>query len=370
MNSALLLSGSLGHGHDVMAEACAVSLRQRGWSTRTLDAMTVMGNSQGRLAERVFRSVLSIPGAYDAFHFNQLRPGGRIARLAEGASNRYLLPALRQELAEHPADLIISVFATGAAAASHIKQERPGLATAVFCTDICPHWLWVQDNTDIYLVTSNVSAAFVRRFTPEAQIAVVPAPVRPQFHQAPSQADARRTVGIPGDAACVLLMAGAWGIGPIEEIAEAIAGSGVYVLAVAGLNAALFEALQRLARRSRYVLPFGYSHDVPTLMSAADIVITTSGDTCSEARVVGRHLLLLDLVPGHGRENLQEELARGNADVASPDPGLMTRAVQSALSRLAPDTQGTRRAEVWESTIDDVLTRLGLDNPSRPDHSP
>jgi len=60
-------------------------------------------------------------------------------------------------------------------------------------------------------------------------------------------------------------------------------------------------------------------------MAAADLVITSSGDTCSEARVIGRHLLLLDVVPGHGRENLQHELSRGSADVTSAEPNALRR---------------------------------------------
>jgi len=43
MRNALLLSGSLGLGHDVVAEACAASLGADGWSTQTLDAMRLLG---------------------------------------------------------------------------------------------------------------------------------------------------------------------------------------------------------------------------------------------------------------------------------------------------------------------------------------
>ena len=58
---------------------------------------------------------------------------------------------------------------------------------------------------------------------------------------------------------------------------------------------------------------FGFTDRIPELMAAADLVITSSGDTCAEARAVGRPLLLLDLVPGHGRDNLQHELELGDA---------------------------------------------------------
>jgi len=95
LRQALLLSGSLGLGHDVMAEACAVSLRQRGWATETMDSLRLMGDAAGGMGERTFKALLAIPGLYDAFHFDQLRPGGRLSRLAENASSKYAVPWVR-----------------------------------------------------------------------------------------------------------------------------------------------------------------------------------------------------------------------------------------------------------------------------------
>ena len=95
---ALLISGSIGMGHDVMAEACASSLRAHGWSTETVDSIRLLGSRSGGAGERVFRALLAVPGVYDAFHFEQLRQGGRLARLAERASSKYLVPALAAEL--------------------------------------------------------------------------------------------------------------------------------------------------------------------------------------------------------------------------------------------------------------------------------
>jgi UDP-N-acetylglucosamine:LPS N-acetylglucosamine transferase len=360
---ALLLSGSLGMGHDVMAEACAGSLEQRGWSTATMDSLKLMGDAAGGLGERTFRTLLAIPGMYDAFHFEQLRPGGRLARLAEAGSSRYAVPTLRAELERRPVDLLVSVFATGAAAAGRIKADHPAMTTAVFCTDVCPHRLWVHESTDLYLVTSETARRFVRRFHPRAEAVVVPTPVRAQFYAAPTQREARRELGIPDDAPCVLLMAGSWGMGPLVDIAETLAAAGIHTLVVAGRNASVQAALEAARIRSPLLVPFGFTDRIPTLMAACDLVITTSGDTCSEARVIGRHLLLLDVVPGHGRENLQHELERGNADVASLDPDGLRRSVLACLDDVSPAAvRVTQTPQAWESAFDAALARVGLAN--------
>jgi UDP-N-acetylglucosamine:LPS N-acetylglucosamine transferase len=115
------------------------------------------------------------------------------------------------------------------------------------------------------------------------------------------------------------------------------------------------------------VVAFGFSDEVPLLMSASDIVISSSGDTCREARVVGRPLVLLDVVPGHGRENLQHEIELGDATVSMPVPSSIVAAVERMLDevggcggvrqdRLAPVGSVDR----WEREFRAALASVGF----------
>jgi UDP-N-acetylglucosamine:LPS N-acetylglucosamine transferase len=333
---ALLLSGSIGMGHDALAAACATTLERRGFSSQTLDAMRLLGRQGNSAGEAVFRAMLAVPGLFDAVHFAALRPGGRLARFADSAASRQVVPRLRAHLDQHPADLAISVFSTGAAAVSRLAGRYPAMSHVVFCTDVTPHRLWIQPSVDLYLVTSAVAEAAVRRFEPEARVQVVPAPVRPAFYRAPDQAAAREQLAVPYGERCVLLMSGAWGLGPVAAAAEALGRAGVHVLAVAGRNARLERRLAAAAARQPRVRAIGFTDRVPELMAAADLVITSSGDTCTEARVVGRPLLLLDVVQGHGRDNLQHELELGDAGVTSPGAAAVVRTTLAALDRAKP----------------------------------
>ena len=350
--TALLLSGSIGMGHDALAAACAASLESQGWTTTTLDAMKMLGRRSGPAGEAVFRAMLGVPGLYDAFHYSGLRTGSRLARLAEAGAKRQLVPELRNYLDEHPADLLISVFATGAAAASALADRYPAMRHIVFCTDVVPHRLWVHRHVDMYLVTAEIAELAVLRFQPDARVQVVPPPVRPIFYQPLSQARARASLGVPTGARCVLLMSGAWGLGPVAAAAEALADAGVHVLAVAGRNERLARKLAAAARRQPRVHAFGFTDRIPDLMSAADLVITSSGDTCSEARTVGRPLLLLDVVQGHGRDNLQHELELGNAMVTSAGAADVTRSALAALDRAKPAPAAPVRSRTdWEAAF-------------------
>ena len=154
MRRALLLSGSLGAGHEVHARTFAASLAGRGWSTQILDAMRLLGPRGGSAGEAVFRGMLAVPGLFDAFHFAALRPGSRLALLTDAAARRQLVPRLRDYLDAHPADLAVSVFATAASAVSVLADRYPGMSHVVLCSDVTPHRLWVHPNVDLYLVTS------------------------------------------------------------------------------------------------------------------------------------------------------------------------------------------------------------------------
>lgn len=361
MRRALLLPGSLGAGHEVHARACAAALEQRGWDCDTLDAMRLLGRRGGSAGETVFRAMLALPGLYDAFHFAALRPGSGLALLADRAARRQLVPKLRDYLDSHPADLAISIFATAASAVSELAGRYPGMHHVVFCSDVTPHRLWVHPNVDLYMVTSVAAEAAVRRYQPQARVQVIPPPVRPGFYTAPTQEAARAALGLDGRDPAVLLMSGAWGLGPLAETAAGLAGAGVCVLAVAGRNARLEAKLRAAARQRPRLHVFGYTDQIPALMAAADLVITSSGDTCSEARVVGRPLLLLDVVQGHGRDNLQHELELGNAGVTSARPAEVVRSALAALDRAKPPSAGGDRPAVsWEETFTAALESIGL----------
>ncbi|HUC36084.1 MAG TPA: glycosyltransferase [Acidimicrobiales bacterium] len=363
---AVILSGSLGLGHDVISEVLTSSLERLGWECRTLDCMAMLGPFNAKVGDRVFRRLTSMPGLYDSLHFAHLRPGSRLARAMDASATKRLVPALRAELAAEPADLVISAFATGASAAAKLAQGSVAHRTMVICTDVCVYRFWVWEQIDLYLVTSQAAAASVRRYVPHARIAIVPPPVREAFYRAPTQTEARRALGVPEDARCVLLMGGGWGLGPLATTARALVEDGVCVLAVAGRNEKLLERLRTVAVGSPRLEVFGFTDRVPELMAAADVVVSTPGaTTCSEARVVGRPLVLLDAVPGHGRENLQHELELGDAEAADASPASVTASVEAVLEKAArPQGGASRPAGEWDQAFAGALRTLGLAEPA------
>jgi processive 1,2-diacylglycerol beta-glucosyltransferase len=358
--TAMLLTGPLGLGHEMMARCCARLLEESGWRVRRLDSLSLLGPWSGGAGEQVFNRLVAIPGLYDGLHFAHLRTGSRLADRMDRASRARLVPALRAELQRQPADLVLSVFATGASAAARLKAEMPGLRTVVLCTDVAVHRIWAAEGTDLFLVTSAAAAASVRRYLPRAAVAVVPPPVRPEFYAAPSQEQARKALGVSPEDFCVLVIDSGWGFGPLAESVSALADAGVHVLAVAGRERRIERRLRELAAGTPRITPFGFTDRVPQLMAAADVVLALPGaNTCAEARVVGRHLLLLDVMPGHGRDNLLHELELGRAHACVPTAGGVTASVLALRDEaIRPNADPVPR---WEPAYVAALQRIGLD---------
>jgi UDP-N-acetylglucosamine:LPS N-acetylglucosamine transferase len=322
----------------------------------------------------VFRRLLSSTPAYDAFHFSQLRGDGPVGRFMDRAAVKVMFPHLVEHVDRTRPDVVISVFATGASAAVGLKTRFAGLVTVVFITDSFAHRIWVHEGTDLFLVTSGLAAASVRRYWPDAAVRIVQAPVRSSFYAAPSPAQARAGLGIPLGEPCVLLMSGAWGMGPLDQIARALARSGYWVLAVAGANERLGRQLAEVAGAEPKVRAFGFTDRIPELMAACNVVVTGSGDTCREARLMGCGLVLLDVVPGHGRENVMHELELGDAAVCSPTANSVVGTVRRFLAERRVDLSGStanRATPVltsasqagWDAEFVDALRTAGLELP-------
>jgi processive 1,2-diacylglycerol beta-glucosyltransferase len=355
---ALVLSGSIGRGHQVVAEVCADALGAGGMDPSIYDCMALLGPVGSRVAMGAFRMLIARPALYDGFHFAYLRAGHALRR-GDRAACRRIADKLATQV--EGAELVLSVFATGAAAGAELAGRHPGLKTVVFCTDATVHGMWVHERTHLFLATSDLAARTVGRYRPDAEIALVPPPVRPQFYAPPPKSEARAALGIGDERPCVLLVAGGWGIGPLASAAAALASEGLAVIAVAGTNARLFRELRALEETQRLVHAKGLVDDMASLVAAADVVVSGAGQTCHEVRAVGRPLVLLDVVPGHGRENLLHELTRGGAIGSSPAPERVVRAVEAML-KTPPvlEPWPVRSVEEWQRHFLGALAPLGL----------
>jgi 1,2-diacylglycerol 3-beta-galactosyltransferase len=241
--------------------------------------------------------------------------GSHRAKLIVESAYPYVRRTLRKVINQYPADMIVSVHPLANDPFLHaLGKLHPPFITVV--TDlITTHALWYHKGVDICLVPTDEAyrRALLSGLIPE-QVKVVGLPVADRFCQpAPDKNLLRQQLGWPQDLPVVLLVGGGEGLGPIEKTAMAITEARIPVtlVIIAGRNASLKE---RLATRTwpMTTLVYGFVHNMPDFMRAADILITKAGPgTISEALNAKLPMILYSRLPGQEDGNVDFVVSEG-----------------------------------------------------------
>ncbi len=244
----------------------------------------------------------------------------------------YVRKAARKLVEEHPSDLIVCLHPVANAPVLRILGERrPPFVTVV--TDlVTTHALWFNPRADLCIVPTEIARerAFRYGMKPE-QVKVIGLPVADRFCRAPSDRnEIRARLGWPQDRPVIILVGGSEGMGPLEDIASAIAEARLQaaLVIIAGRNQKLHE---QLAERSWPMPTFieGFVREMPDYMAAADILVTKAGPgTISEAMNAGLPLILYSRLPGQEEGNVTYVVNEA-AGVWAPHPDLIVSVLQN-----------------------------------------
>lgn len=327
----------MGAGHDGAARELCRRLESRGAKARTVDFLDA-SPLVGRLLHRVYGFQLrAAPWSYEAvYRIWYLLPA--LCRPIVALLSFVFGRRLRRWAAELGAHAVVSTYPLASVVLGHEKEAgRLTVPVVTFLTDFAVHPLWVHPSVDLHLCVHPQSArqaAEVYGATAEAPGPLVPDRFRANL---PGRMAARKALGLPLDERVVLVVAGSWGVGDLEETFSALASSGRYLpVAVCGTNEALRKRLER--RGGGIVL--GWTDDMPSLMAAADALVQNAGGlTCMEAFAAGLPVVTFRPIPGHGRQNADDMLRAGVTAFASDDQELLS------VLDLVSDRAGTRLSE-------------------------
>jgi processive 1,2-diacylglycerol beta-glucosyltransferase len=359
----LIVSASMGGGHDGAAFELARRLRTRGYDVEVRDFLQAWPRLVARIVKTSYLFQLKVaPPTYDWLYRGiELIPVvAAIARLIAGWACRRLRQWVRDDDVA-----VISTYPLASQALGQLKADghiRAPLAT--FLTDFSVHRLWVSPYVDLHLAAHPVTAAAAERLG--AGYTVVTGPVvPPRFAALPPEERAavrarkRAELGVPADATVALLVTGSWGVGDVAHTAAGITTSGAAVpVIVCGRNTAL---LQRLRHRGVGVA-LGWVDDMPALMAASDVLVQNAGGlTCMEAFAGGLPVLSHACIPGHGVANAAAMDAAGVARWV-PDsgdlPGALRACASGPLGRRLRQQGAAAFQQDPADVLDDWLTDL------------
>ncbi|QYC45859.1 Processive diacylglycerol beta-glucosyltransferase [Nonomuraea coxensis DSM 45129] len=304
----LILSASMGGGHDGVAAELAARLAAENADTEIIDVLPLFPLRLGRGLRRGYRwMILRVPWLYELIYQVFF-----VGKRAPGTSPLTVLAAarLRRLVAARRPDEVVSTFHLAAQITGRLR-ERGGLPcpSTVLVTDFAVHRLWLHPGNDRYLCPNPDVIGYIAARTRRPALRCAPV-VRPVFGQAAADPGrVARSVGVdPGDR-LVLVSGGSWGAGEIVATARTLAGSGRYTpLVLCGDN----DGLRRRLRAAGLGPTLGWRDDVPELMAAAYALVDNgTGLTCEEAFAAGLPVVVHRPISGHGRDGARAMAAAG-----------------------------------------------------------
>lgn len=296
---------SVGSGHVRAAEVIQRALLDGGDNVevRTLDAL--------ELARPWFRWVYVESSWWMLRHalglwrrlFKRRQRQAQRATAPQWVFRRGCAEVLRQLKAFAPHLIIAAEIGAAEIAALGKREGYCSSPILVVQTDFQTEPPWVQREIDVYGVGSDeAKAQLIGWGVSPNRVVLCGIPIDPAFALAFDEAEVLRALGLDPHRPVVLVMGSGMGPAPLDEIIQSLERCGLplQVLALSGRDHAVKARLEGLRGRIALDLHvFGWSDNVPELMTAADLLITKPGGvTVAEALAVGVPMLLTHPIPG------------------------------------------------------------------------
>lgn len=299
----LIISASIGAGHDGAAAELRRRLEEQDYAVRVRDFLDALIGPVGAIFRAIYGGMLrAAPRSYDWLYWGieHRRWLERLSRWFAGWSSR----SLRRWLRDDRPDIVVSTYPLASQALGRLRRRGElTVPLLTFLTDMSVSKMWVHRGVDVHLAVSDATAEQAR--AAGAGATVVTGPMVPVRFTGDHDPEVRRRVraqlGLRHDDHVALLVAGSWGVGDVEATARELIASGIAVpVVVCGRNADLQQRLAALPG----VVAIGWTDTMHELMSAADVLVQNAGGlSCMEAFASGLPALSYRCIPGHGEHN-------------------------------------------------------------------
>jgi UDP-N-acetylglucosamine:LPS N-acetylglucosamine transferase len=318
----LIVTASIGAGHDLPAKLLADDLAARGADVAIADGLAALGRLRHVAGEDASRAVFfGHQWVYDAVFAASVRlpPARAVLRAALGPAGA---PGLSRLVARHRPDAVVSTYPVTTEVVGWMRRHgRLGVPGVAVVTDLASLRFWAAPGMDLHLVTHPESVDEVRRIAgPCADVRVVRGLVAPAFYAARDRREARRSLGLPAAGRLVVVSGGGWGVGDLQGALEVALGlPGVDLGAcLCGSNDALRRRLTQLYRGRPGIVVEGFTDRMGDWLAAADALVhSTAGLTVLEAVMRGCPVVSYGWGRGHIRINDDAFRHFGLAEVAT-----------------------------------------------------
>jgi processive 1,2-diacylglycerol beta-glucosyltransferase len=321
----LLLSASSGAGHVRAAQALEKAFAARGdCHVEHVDVIQHVSKVFQRLYDKTYIGMVRRAPEFMGLLYDRTdKPWEKMRqRLAVDRLNTQ--PMIRMLKRVQPDLCIATHFLPAEIIAWLIAKKKLRTRNAIVVTDYDVHAMWLCRTVNRYYVAIPEAREYLSGIgVPRGIIQVTGIPVDPLFSGVADRAAARKRLGLDATAPVILIAAGGYGIGPVEQLVRDLLAlqKPWQIAAIAGKSEEVKRKLDEVAARAGKLpsgaprlVPVGFTKEMDQYMAAADLLVGKAGGlTTSEALARALPMALIEPIPGQEERNADHLLEEGAA---------------------------------------------------------
>ncbi|HKN23275.1 MAG TPA: glycosyltransferase [Candidatus Acidoferrum sp.] len=321
----LILSASSGAGHVRAGQALAQAFQQRGdCHVEHVDAIQHVSKLFQRIYDDAYIAMVQNAPSLMGLLYDQTDQPWSNPRRRLALDRLNTQPMIRMLKKVQPDLCIATHFLPAEILAWLIAKRKLQARHVIVVTDYDVHAMWLCRTVDRYEVALPEAAEYLAGIgVPREKVRVTGIPIDPVFEVPVGRSEARRKLGLSVDSRVLLISAGGYGVGPVEQLVNGLLALGRpwQLVAIAGKGEKLRARLEQLSKSAgkladggHRLVAVGFTKEMDQYMAAADALIGKSGGlTTSEALARGLPMILIEPIPGQEERNADHLLEAGVA---------------------------------------------------------
>ena len=320
----LILSAAVGAGHLRAAEAVEKEFKRQHPTAevKNIDVLNYTNPLFRRLYGKAYLDMVNRMPEVLGWMYDSLDKPWENERRRLALDRLNTLPLIKF-LKSYQPDLAVCTHFLPAEIISWLTAKgKINFPQAIVVTDFDAHALWLCHYYERYFVALDETKVHLAKLgIPANKITVSGIPIDPIFAEIKGKPAMREKHGLEKDKLTILVSAGGFGVGNVENLLRALSDlqTTSQIVAICGRNEELKTKLERLAKENlnneRVTFkPIGFTREMDELMSAADLIVGKPGGlTTSEAMAKGLIFVVVNPIPGQEERNSDHLLEKGCA---------------------------------------------------------
>ena len=320
----LVLSASAGAGHLRAAQAIEKALHEAGAAreVRHVDTLEYTSKVFRHLYSKAYIELVNTMPEVPGWFYDRLDKPWKNERRRLALDKLNARPFIKL-LREYQPEMIVCTHFLPAEIVSWLKaKERIASRQAIIVTDFDAHAMWLCHHYEQYFVALDETRVYLEALgIPADKLTVSGIPIDPIFAQPKDKNAMRARHGLRQDRTTILISAGGFGVGAIDELVASLLNlqHPAQIIAICGRNQELKQQLDKLADEQSPLAQVnlkavGYTTEMDEYMTAADMVLGKPGGlTTSEALAKGLVFVVVNPIPGQEERNSDHLLEAGAA---------------------------------------------------------